>query len=56
MLSPLLIPFVLLIVHCSTVVCTFLNVGVGDVTSLLAVLNGDWTHVNIYIMDVMGFV
>jgi hypothetical protein len=31
-------------------------VGVGEVTSLLAVLNRDWTHVNIHIMDVMWFV
>jgi hypothetical protein len=31
-------------------------VAVGDVTSLLAVLNGDWRDVNIHIVDVMWFV
>ena len=56
MISPLPIRFVLLTVHCLTAVCTFVTCGSGRCDGLLAVLNGDWTDVDIHIVDVMWFV
>ena len=55
-MSPLPIHFVLLTVHCSTALCTFVTCGSGWCDGLLAVLNGDWTDVDIHIVDVMWFV